>query len=265
MSSPVRSPLPLAGSQTGSGGISPLASILLALILAAGLAGCDSGSEEPEPRFSAELQTEPGSSTTLDGTAGLTDGDQFEGDLTTALELVPALLPDSVSVPDTLLTPESVDLQEATFVFLTTETGNGRGQTITLIFPGADVPDTGTYRLGGSGSPDVPADVPFVAAYSDYEDDRLLLAPAAGGTVTVNRSAPDQLEGEFELSMAGAVELQGISEADLISGTPFDSVRTRDAYEEASLSGSFVALRSAENQPLLPFIGSGGLPLSTSR
>jgi len=244
--------------------MSPLASILIALILTAGLVGCDSGSEEPEPRFSAELQTGPGSSTTLDGTAGLTDREQFEGDLTTALDLLPALLPDSVSVPDTLLAPESVDLQEATFVFLTTETGNGRGQTITLIFPGSDVPGTGTYRLGGSGSPNAPADVPFVAAYSDYEDDRLLLAPAAGGTVTVNRSAPDQLEGEFDLSTAGAVEIQGISEADLISGTPFDSVRTRDAYEGASLSGSFTAVRDPEARPLLPFIGSGGLPLPST-
>jgi len=265
MSSPVRSPLPVADSQTGARGISPLASILLAFILAGGLVGCDSGSEEPEPRFSAELQTGSGSSTTLNGTAGLTDGEQFEGDLTTALELVPALLPDSVSVPDTLLTPESVDLQEATFVFLTTETGSGRGQTITLIFPGSDVPGTGTYRLGGSGSPNAPADVPFVAAYSDYEDDYLLLAPAAGGTVTVNRSAPDQLEGEFDLSMAGAVDIQGISEADLISGTPFDSVRTRDAYEGASLSGSFVALRNADVQPLLPFVNAGGLALSSAR
>jgi hypothetical protein len=264
MTSFIRSRLPLAGSQTGVGRISPLASVLIALILAAGLVGCDSGSEEPEPRFSAELQTQAGSST-LNGTAGLTDGEQFEGDLTTALDLLPALLPDSVSVPDTLLTPESVDLQEATFVFLTTETGDGQGRTITLIFPGADVPDTGTYRLGDSNSPDAPADVPFVAAYSDYEDDRLLLAPAAGGTVTVNRSAPDQLEGEFDLSMAGAVEIQGISEADLISGTPFDSVRTRDAYEGASLGGSFVALRNADAQPLLPFVNAGGLALSSAR
>ena len=244
---------------------------LLAAIVGAGLlvtiAGCDSGSEEPRPQFSAELTTGSemtGSETNaIDGTAGLSDGESIAQSLNTALDLVSTFVPDTVSVPDSLLDPSSTNLDESTFVFLTNESSDGQGRTITLAFPGdGSVPGEGEYSLDDGGATDSP---PFIAFYTNYEGNDLLAAPMTGGTVTVMESGPDRLRGDFSLSMAGAVELQGISEADLISGTPPDSVRTRDAYEEASLSGSFVALRSAENQPLLPFIGSGGLPLSTSR
>jgi len=236
----------------------------LVLFLAVGLTGltaCDSGSEEPVPRFSAELQTGPNTSTTVTGTAGLTNSEQFEGDLSASLQILPALLPDSATVPDSLLTPTTIDLQASTFVFLTSETGQARGRSITLLFPGEEVPGTGAYSLDGSSPA---ADIPFVAAYTDYRNDDLLLAPASAGTVTINRSASDVLEGEFTLSLASAVEIQGIGTAGIAGGAPFETVETRSDYEGASLTGSFTAVRDPEARPLLPFIGSGGLPLPST-
>ena len=198
---------------------------LLAAIVGAGLlvtiAGCDSGSEEPRPQFSAELTTGSemtGSETNaIDGTAGLSDGENIDQSLNAALGLVL----DEVSVPDSLLDPSSTNLDESTFVFLTNESGDGQGRTITLAFPGdGSVPGEGEYSLDDGGATDSP---PFIAFYTNYEGNDLLAAPMTGGTVTVMESGPDRLRGDFSLSMSGAVQIEDLDTGSLPGSgtTPF--------------------------------------------
>lgn len=223
----------------------------LAVGLMVGLTACDSGEEPPQPEFQAEVSGAVTQS--LDGTAGVTDSEALSEEFRGTALLIDAAVPDSL-VPDSLMPggvvpPDSGSVPPATVLLLTapTDADSPFGQTLAITIPGEDVPAPGAYQVGVSEDPD--SGPPTSATYIDNQPDTLLASIATAGTVQIESSSADVIRGRFTLETDQAVAVVGLG-----GGIPQPgSIEFRPF--ETTVEGSFTALRSADNQPLLPDVG----------
>jgi hypothetical protein len=207
------------------------------------LPACDRGSDPPAPRFQATFEGDI--QKTIEGPAGTADTETLNQQLRSTLPLVLGLLPDSISVPDSLLDPDDAELPDGTAMFFAASTEGGYGDGVSFFFPGDGVPDPRTYEPGslpdGTGGA-----LPPLVVYTRYEDGELLLAPIVDGTVDVEAADDRRLRGRFELETGGAAIAA-------LDGAEPGSLRV-DALE-TRITGRFTATPDEQVRPPLPFLG----------
>jgi len=228
-----------------------LASVLTVAVL---LSACDASGPDapPEPRFEAEITG--AIQKTMRGPAGLARGAEASDAFAGLFGVLP-LAPDSLRLPlpDSLNRPPLDALHPSgTILFLRDEDADLFGSGISVFIRGDGPPTPGTYSFQsvslGPGAPPLRRPTPeALASYAEREDDRVRIAPAAQGSLTVESSSADRLRGRFAFTTLLALDLRApvpgdTTFADLLRPQPF----------RTSVSGTFTAARTARAFPSPP-------------